>query len=128
MVIRLIYPPLSPSRSLLSQSPDRFINIIIYRLLHINICWEKVRVCLLFHQIPTTQLFPRSPLSHPTRMLAHSKLIIYTYSTAVSLSKFLILVLNFYVYFSHSLPESPPDSGSEPPYSPQDGAVHSPRK
>ncbi|KAK7582583.1 hypothetical protein V9T40_014028 [Parthenolecanium corni] len=31
-----------------------------------------------------------------------------------------------YAHSHHSLPESPPDSGSEPPYSPQDVTIHSP--
>ena len=30
--------------------------------------------------------------------------------------------------YRHNLPESPPDSGSEPPYSPPDPGAHSPRK
>jgi hypothetical protein len=32
------------------------------------------------------------------------------------------------IFYRHNLPESPPDSGSEPPYSPPDPGAHSPRK
>nr|CAD7433161.1 unnamed protein product [Timema monikensis] len=81
-------------------------------------CWE----CWIAHVRPfagtteTDTIFLKA-LQTPVRSL-HIHLLMQAHTLPIIINR----------CFRHNLPESPPDSGSEPPYSPPDASSHSPHQ
>ena len=109
--------------------------IIIYPnpLIHIIYWWkEKLsRPSPLMAPIIQPYLIlpsiPRTRIPTPSKLLNFTKMWKSSHSCLLECRRGKLAIIVQFIS-SHSLPESPPDSGSEPPHSPQDRAVGSPCK